>query len=158
MNRDAKVRVMVGNEVHEFETSRELMINRDDLDTELARQAALYAWYGVLVERARAERMEVEAEIERLEGDVEQEIRASITDKKLMTENAIKAKVKSDPRLIKLGRDARRIERDERFVGVMYSAFFQRKDLVVALARNRNAELSAPSAAEVEKVRKLYAK
>lgn len=149
--RNADVRVAVSGETHEFSTERELVIDRNDLDRELARQAALAAWYGVLLERARAERAELEAELEELTYLVDQEIRASAEKKP--TEDAIKAKTRTDPRVLLTGKKLRKIEHDERLLGHFVSAFSQRKDLLVALARSRHLEMSSPSPDEVERIK-----
>jgi len=152
-DRDVMVRILVGTERHEFSTQEELRIDRDDLDTELARQAAHYAWFAVLYERARGERVALEGDMESLEARLDQEIRLKSVDKK-PTETAIKTAIKSDPRFMDTMARLLRAEQDERLLGAIESALVQRKDMLIALARSRHHEMSAPSADEVERIKR----
>jgi len=156
--RDVKVSVVVGAERHAFSIQEELGIDRDDLDTELARQAAHYAWFSVLYERARAERMALESEIDQLQGRLDQEIRLQTpkTEKK-PTEASIENAIKTDPRYQEVIIRFQKAEHDERLLGAIESALVQRKDMLIALARSRHNEMSTPSADEVQRIKKnLY--
>lgn len=153
--RDAKVKVMVGQEIFEFSTHEELIINKHDLDTEMVKQAKLYAWFGVLHEKARAERVKLEADYDELYLRIDQEVRMKIDQdaKKKPTETDIKAKARTDSRLSVILRKIQRVEHDERLLEVFHDAFYQRKDLLISLARARNNEMSQPSVDELQRVK-----
>lgn len=150
-DRDTKLEVVIRGERHEFSSQEELGIDRDDLDIEMARQAAHYAWFGILHERARNERSKLESEIENLENRLFLEYGEKIEK---ITVDAKKAKVKTDARYRNLIEKFQEAEHDERLLGVVTSALSQRKDILIALARTRNLEMSTPSADEVEKIKK----
>lgn len=152
MARDAKVKVMVDKELYEFSIQDELMVDRDDLDTELARQAAHYAWFAVLHERSRYERVQMEEELERLEHEIYLENREHKT--KEDTEAALKAKVRTDQRFTGAIKRYQKLEHEEKLLHSIVAALYQRKDLLVTLARSRNLEMSTPSADEVERMKK----
>ena len=149
--RDTKVEVIVKGERHEFSSQEELGIDRDDLDIELARQAAHFAWFGILQERARNERIRLEQDIENTEYRLFLEAGGG-TEK--ITVDAKKAKARTDPRYLDLREKYREAEHDERLLGVIVQALTQRKDVLIALARSRHLEMSAPSADEVERIKK----
>ena len=149
--RDTKVEVVIRGERHEFSSQEELGIDRDDLDLELARQAAHYAWFGLLHERARNEKVKLEAEIENLENRLFIEYGEKMEK---VTVDAKKAKVKTDSRYTKLVGKYRDAEHDERLLAAMVDALYQRKDILIALARTRNLEMSTPSADEVDRIKK----
>lgn len=149
--RDVKINVFVDNEKHTFSIQEELTIDRDDLDTELARQAAHYAWFAVLRERARAERLALEGEVDQVWSRIDQEIRQK--SEKKPTEDAIKNAVKTDPRYIEASNHYQKSERDERLLGAIEMALVQRKDMLIALSRSRVNEMHMPSADEVEKIK-----
>ena len=157
--RDTKVRFTVDAEAYELSTMGELMIDRDDLDCEMGKQAAIFAWFGVMQERARGERMVKEAEIEELEAQIEDDIRMKLDDKKMldgrkMTEDAISSKIKVDPRISIARRQLRKTDQNEKMLDMFVSALAQRKDMLISLARSRHLEMSAPSADEVERIKK----
>lgn len=157
--RDTKVRFTVDGQSYELSTQVELVIDRDDLDCEMGKQAALFAWYGVMRERARYERMLKEAEIEELEAQIEDDLRMKLDDKKMMdgrkmTEDAISSKIRVDPRLSIARRQLRKTDQNEKMLDMFVSAMAQRKDMLVALARSRHLEMSAPSADEVDRIKK----
>lgn len=164
-DRDVKVRILVGSERHEFSVQEELRIDRDDLDSELARQAAHYAWFSILYERARGERVALEGELTEVEARLDQEIRLKGPEKRPLdpeskgldkkpTEAAIKMAVRTDPRFSETMHRLQRAEQDERLLGAIESALVQRKDMLVALARSRHHEMNAPSADEVDRMKR----
>jgi hypothetical protein len=154
-NRDQKVKVQVGAEVYEFSTLNDLSIDRDDLDTELAHQASTYGWFRVLYERAKGIKATAEAELAELEGEVADSIRLTGEgDKKALTETAIKQRVRADLRVKKMTRAVASMEQNERFLYAIVSAFEQRKDMLISLARSRATELNMPSAAEVDRMKR----
>lgn len=157
--RDAKIKFAVDGESFEFSTATELMIDRDDLDCEMGKQAAVFGWFGVLRERARSEREIISAEIEDLEGVIEDEIRSKLDDKKMidgkkMTEDAIKSKITVDARLRLARRKLLKAANSERFIDMFVSALAQRKDMLIALAKSRYLEMSAPSADDVDRIKR----
>lgn len=147
--RAATVDLVIGGEKFSFSLTDELQIDRHDLDHELARQAAHFAWFGVLRERARAERMRLEAELEDRENDLY--IEASGTGSKVTD---TKAKVRSNTEVRGLIRKITRAEQDERMLSMIVDALTQRKDMLISLARSRHLEMSAPSSDEVERIKK----
>lgn len=153
MDPDATVRVTVRGETLEFSTYRELQIDRSDLDTDLARQAAHYARFNFLYESCKSERMELESSLEDVEDELSIDIRNQEGGKKL-TETAIKEKVRRDGRWKALARRVRKSATDERFLLVFVKALEQRKDMLISLARSRMAELNMPSADEVERIKR----
>lgn len=149
--RDTKIVVIVDGESHEFSSVEELMIDRDDLDEEMAHQAAHFAWFAVLRERARIARLRLEDKIDRLE----QELFLKYKDSgEKLTVDAIKARVRTSHDLINLIESYREAEFSERLLDSFVTALAQRKDTLIALARNRNLEMSAPSADEVERIKR----
>jgi hypothetical protein len=149
--RDTKITVIVGGEKYEFSSAEELMIDRDDLDEEMAHQAAHFAWFAVLRERARMNRLKLEDKVDRLE----QELFLKYKDSgEKMTVDAIKAKVRTSPSLVDLVDEYREAEYTERLLDAFVTALAQRKDTIIALARNRNYEMSTPSADEVSRIKR----
>ena len=150
-DRDAKVEVTIGAEKYSFLLSGELQIDRHDLDHELARQAKLFAWFGVLRERARAERMRLEAELEDRENDLYNE---DSRDSKTATVTDKKAKIRSNTDVRALIRKITRAEQDERMLAMIVDALTQRKDMLKELSRSRHLEMSAMGADETERIKK----
>jgi hypothetical protein len=150
--RDQKIEVVVNGTRHQFSSAKELVINRDDLDSELAHQAANYAWFSVLYEHARAARVRLEASCERMAMRIDAEVRA-VSGK--TTEASVKARVGSDPRLNELEDKHAEAERQERLLASLVYAFAQRKDMLISLSRSRHVEMSMPSADEVERIKRL---
>lgn len=150
--RDIVAEITVRGERFEFSSAAELLIDRDDLDTELARQAAKYAWFYLLRERARHEKAELEALYEDTSYEVDQEVRKSLEKK--VTETEIKAIVRSNGKLKQIAKKLRDLEANDRQIYAFVQALEQRKDLLVSLARSRNLEMSTPSADEVERMKK----
>lgn len=157
--KEETVEVIIGDERYRFST-KDLAINRDDLDGELARQAALFAWYGFLHERLRAERSRLELELEELTAQIDQEVRRRMHQEApegrglKPTEAEIKSRVRITPTYVNASRKILKVEADERMLSVIVSALAQRKDMLVALARNRHLEMAAPSADEVERMKR----
>lgn len=155
--RDSTVEVEVLGEVFKFSTMDELTIDRHDLDEELASQAAWYAWFGVLCERARKARKEKEGELEELTAQIDGQIREEATAKKeKLTEAAIKQRIRAKLPIRKLEQDIGRLEYDERLIGVFHAAYAQRKDMLVSLARGRFFEMAGLPAAEQEAIKKKF--
>jgi hypothetical protein len=156
MVRDTKIEIIVGGDKFEFSTEKELLIDRDDLDTELAKQAATFAWFAVLLERIRSERLSLEAQLESLEYEISNETRKGFTERKEKkpNEDTIKALVMVDPRLRMISTKLRNIYHNEGLLEKIAAAFVQRKDCLIALARSRHLEMSAPSADETERMKR----
>jgi hypothetical protein len=151
-NFDMTVRVM--GQTYQFSTRDELSIDRNDLDSELAYQAARYAWVATLHEQSKAEKARANAKYEAMAGQIEEEIRSQYEGTKgKPTEGAIKAKVKIDPRLDEISKLIDDISENERLTAILVSAFVQRKDLVVTLAKSRNFEMSSMSADEINRIK-----
>lgn len=150
--RDAKIEVVIDNDHYEFSIADEMLIDRDDLDTELARQAAHYAWFSVLHERARMNRLKLEAEVDEKEKDLFLLYRERSSEK--LTVDGIKAKVRIDDSLKELIERYHEAEYAERLLWSFVNALAQRKDALIALARARYHEMSAPSADEVERIKR----
>jgi hypothetical protein len=156
MTRDAKIEIIVGGDKFEFSTEKELLIDRDDLDTELARQAATFAWFAVLLERIRSERLQLEAQLENFEYEISNETRKGFIDRKEKkpNEDTIKALIMVDPRLRMISTKLRNVYHNEGLLEKIAAAFVQRKDCLIALARSRHLEMSAPSADETERMKR----
>lgn len=152
IDRDTTITLIVGNEKYDFSTQSELMIDRADLDTEMARQAAHYAWFSVLHERARSERVRLEADYDASFARIDGEIRGTLENKKT-TEAAIKARIRSDKRLLEVERKLQMAEHAEKLLGSLVEALYQRKDLLIALARSRHLEMSTPSPDEINRIK-----
>jgi hypothetical protein len=156
MTRDFKIEVVVGGETYEFSTEKELIIDRDDLDAELAKQAANFAWFAVLLERIRSERLMLEEQLEGLTYEISNEVRRGISERKEKkpSEGTIKAQVMVDPRLRMISTKLRKIYNNEGMLEKIAAAMVQRKDCLIALARSRHLEMSAPSADETERMKR----
>ena len=135
--------------------SDELLIDRDDLDTALAQQAAKYAWFAVASAKALGQVKKSEMALDEKENDVEAEVREfyrQSADKK-PTEKAIALEVEQHEDVRVLTSKALRKREDHGILSAFASAYVQRKDALVSLARNRNFELTMPSATEVERIK-----
>jgi hypothetical protein len=153
--RDTKVKVIVDNEQYDFSSLEELIIDRDDLDNELVEQAAHYAFFRTLYERARMARLKIEAKMDEKENEIFLRVKDSGKDSgEKMTVDTVKAKVRTSPDLIKMIEKFQDAEYAERLLDSFVSALGQRKDTLIALARARNLEMSTPSAVEVERIKK----
>ena len=144
--RTTEVTVEVCEEEFTFDTAAELLIDRDDLDDAFAKQGAKYAWFAVKHEIARTERVKLESKLEVHEAKLDEELRlkaAASADK--MTEVKLKAAIKRDPKRVEIVDKIADKESDERILNALAYAFAQRKDLLIALGRSRNTELSSPS-------------
>lgn len=151
--RDTKVEVVVMGERHTFSTADEMLIDRDDLDTELAQQAAHFGWFAVLRDRARMERLRAEAAMDAMEQELFLKYRDRPTGEKI-TVDAIKAKARTDPEYAKAIDRYQNADYTERLMGSFVDALSQRKDMIISLARSRHLEMSSPSADEVERIKK----
>lgn len=150
--RTTSVKFIVDGQAHEIDTASELSINRHDIDSEMARQAATYAWYRVLYERARHQMREANAELEDTSDEVGFAIREDARFKKA-TETAIKEAIRKDPRVRIAMRSARLAESNERYLWAIVNALEHRKDMLISLSRSRHHEMSALSADEVERIK-----
>ena len=149
--RDTKIEVIVGDERYEFSSLEKVIIDRDDLDSELVEQAAHYAFFRALYERARMNRLKVEAKMDEKENELFLRVKDS---GEKMTVDTVKAKVRTNPELIKMIDRYQDSEYTERLLDSFVSALGQRKDTLIALARARNLEMSTPSADEVTRMKK----
>jgi len=150
--RDAPFEVTVGGEKFTFSTKSELFIDRDNLDDDLARQAALYAFFGIrLSAELKKEKAILEADYEELFNRLDQEVRPTFKTKP--TETEIKNKIKTDPRIIVLSKKLTKLEFDEYKISIMLKALEQRKDMLKALSMNRSMERTMPSSDEIERMK-----
>jgi hypothetical protein len=163
IDRDTTFNVIVNEERHSFSTRSELSIDKHDLDEDMAKQAAHYAWFAVLHENARSERVRLEAQYDELFSRVDQEVRDKLDEEsgriieadpkakpKKPTETAIKLRVRSDKRLLDLERKLHTADHAEKLVGVIVDALYQRKDLIIAMARSRDREMSSGEVAKIK--------
>ena len=144
-----KLTLAFADESYDVDARELLGVNRDDLDLELSKQAATFAWYAVLEERARAWRKGCESEFDRAVAEADRRERA----KEKATETAIKHRIVLDEKVRAAEEEVRNAVYAERTLGALASALGQRKDMLIALARARQTELSALSAAEVERIK-----
>ena len=149
--RDTKIKVVVGDEAYEFSSLEEIIIDRDDLDEELVQQAAHYAFFRALYERARMARLKLESKVEEKENELFIKFKDS---GEKMTVDMVKAKARTSGELIALIDRYHNSEYTERLLDSFVSALSQRKDTLIALARSRNLEMTTPSADEVERIKK----
>lgn len=152
--RTRKFRVKVGDEEYEFDTLKELRIDRHNLDEEIIKQAAHYAFFDVLYEYARSQRLDLEAKVERREYVVEQETRAAAAkSNQKTTEGSIKVAVRNDEERLHLLEELQEADAYERLLGAMVSALTQRQNMLTALSRSRYFEMSPFSATEISKIK-----
>lgn len=150
--RDAPFEVTVCGEKFAFSTKSELFIDRDNLDDDLARQAALYAFFGIkLSAELKKEKAILEAQYEELFNQLDQEIRPTFKQKP--TETEVKNKIKTDRRIIALSKRLTNLEFDEYKISIMLKALEQRKDMLKALSMNRSMERTMPSSDEIERMK-----
>lgn len=149
--RDTKIKVYVGDEVYEFSSLDEIIIDRDDLDQELVEQAAHYAFFRTLYERARMERLKLESKVEEKESTLFIKFKDS---GEKMTVDMVKAKARTSPEFTDIVNRYQDAEYTERLLDSFVSALAQRKDTLIALARSRNLEMTTPSADEVARIKK----
>lgn len=147
-----KVKADIGNERFEFDSDSVLLIDRANLDEELAKQAAWYARFAVLYERVQQARLEAEAALE--EEEAEHYGPARLKLGKGATEKAVTVALQGIAELRALRRKILKMRGVESDLKVMVNAFVQRHGALVALARTRNYELSMPSPAEVDKAKR----
>lgn len=152
--RDVIIQGMIGKERVSFSTCDELLIDRGNLDEELARHSAHHASICVLYERAKGQRLCLEAEIEELEADLSNRIREKA--KKDLTETAIRQAVVIDKKRRELRERWVEADQIEREMSALVYGMMHRKDTLVSLTAGRNLELSVPSAADVDAVRRLH--
>ena len=153
---DWVVEVDCQGEHFKFSSNEVLMIDRNQIDDELARQASWYARFAVLYERSQAARLDVEADQEELEARVSGPIRESLSKihKAKLTEKVVMSQVILHPEVQALRKKIRRMAAIESDLKVVVNALVQRKDCIVAMARTRNFELSTPSPAEVDRAKR----
>jgi len=157
--RSHDIEIVLGSERFKFSTEAELRIDRDDLDTALAHQASMFAFFAVLHTRAVGERRQLEAELEELEYRLTLDKPAQLEKKGAKTTvDAVKAAVRTDDGYLDAASQVRAALQNESLAAVFKDAFWQRKDTLVTLARNRIREEGSPSAVEVEveKFKKSY--
>lgn len=148
--RSHHITVVVDGETHRIDTAAELLIDRDDLDESMAKQAALYAWYSYLHERARVARINAEADYESTFDEVYVKIKSG--PEKVPVETA-KAMARTDPGVKTKARAIIEFESTERTLSSLAYAVSQRKELLVSLARSRGVEMSTPSPAEMDRMK-----
>ena len=151
MDMTTKIEVEVSHQKFVIDTGA-LAIDRNDLDKALTIQAKDYAWYRLLYERCRAERVELEADIDDLTAEVSEEIRPTLP--KGATETAVKAKIGMHPKIRELSKACRRKTAMERELLTLVEAVTYRKECVKELSRSRNLEMSSMSADEVERAKR----
>jgi len=159
MKREGIIDITVGGEDYRFEVNDELEIDVHDLDKELAQQAARYAWFSVLLERARDEFRELEAEKQELDAKLDGEIRIDFEKAQIKTTEAkVSAKIKAHPARRALKKKIRKMEFT---CGVLLSivmGYAQRKDLIVSLSRSRGVEASSMSHVEADRIKDRFRK
>ncbi len=152
--RDTKVKVEIAGEEYEFSTAEELGIDRDNLDEAITQQAASFAWFMVLRERARSHAAMLAASLKDLEAELDERVRLQLVEAGAkVTEVKVKATIRSHPERRSLQMRLDKAEQVENLVGAFSSAFIQRKDLLISLSRSRAYEMAMPSALEVQRMK-----
>lgn len=125
--------------VYVLDLREDLKINEADLDDHLSKQPELFAKYGWIQAQARAKLERAEGALEEHEYKLDLELRKKKDEEKL-TENQIKAMVKTDEHRLKLAKKVMRAREQAEIVGAAKEAFAQRKDCLISFAANRRAE------------------
>ncbi len=150
-----KYRLDLDGEIVEFHTADFLLIDRHNLDGEMAHQAAWYAWFATRFEKARAIKARLEMELdEEMASFVAIDVAPKAGKKtKAPTVTATKAAARITPKVRDLFRRIAAVEYSEGVLKSMRDAFAQRKDMIRGFTMTRDHEMSTPTSAEIDRAR-----
>ncbi len=154
--RDETIKVIVNGQKIEFSIQEELTIDRHDIDSEILRQSAHYAWFEVMRERCRAEKVQAEADLDDLTYDLDEEVRSELraeNPKLKLTETAVKNAIRRRQEYRSAYRRIMKLEEYDRLLLSMVKALEQRKEMLKEVSRSRHIELSGLNAEEVDRIK-----
>jgi len=137
-----KVKVKVGSENYETDVEKELRIDRNKLDEELATQASLLGHFGVLAEVSRGLLERKKLELDVLGAELDAEYRRKFTENGgRFTEKMVAGAVTLDKRWLKVAKEKLDLEKQTKELSALVEAFRQRGMSLSSIARLRASEL-----------------
>jgi len=127
---------------YDGDITKELQIDLSNLNEELAKQPAKFAWWGV-VHAVAKDLVDTE------EGKLDSEIRKSA---EASGEKITETKIKN---LINVNEKYRELKNQERIARVIKEAFAQRKDMLISLAANLREEFDTELSIKKEKINNM---
>lgn len=128
-------------EVYTADLMKELRIDKFDLDRELLRQPAKYAWWAALYSEVAARVEKLEMDLDTLQGNLAQKYGKGLKGARVTD---IRHMINTDPKFIQLRDRLWRWRKSERLL--KYSAvrgFEQRKDVIQSYCANQRREKDA---------------
>lgn len=123
------------------ELKKDVSINLADLDREMIEHASMYIHYAVKTVNARKNYDSAKNRLEIITAKIYAQIRSEFSDTGVKaTESMIDAALKVHPTYIKLQQDVIDAQATWRLCEVAETAFNQRKDMLLELARDRRKE------------------
>jgi hypothetical protein len=135
------VPIKLGSVEYDNNLSTDLKIDRNDLDSEFANQARLYAYYGTMAALAESRRQHLKNELEllyaHLDAEKRNQARVEAESMKIkFTETMFENMVKSDPRYQTKMKEYLNTQELANILDVGKKAFEHRKDMLVSLGAN----------------------
>ena len=120
-------------------TGRDLQIDPTNINDQLSKQPALYAWFATVHEMARTKREQVENELELLYSTLYREIKNQTAGMKV-TEKETEAIIETNPKYTGTKNRLLDLHDQERIAAVVRDAYSHRKDCLITLASNLRAQ------------------
>lgn len=141
MSNDMVFKIKLEKGEKEFDLSKELKINENKLDVHLMRQPSKFARYATLTALAWARAKRAKYALEEYENKLDLDIRKKADEKEgKLTENQIKALVKTDSERMSLVNALIEAEEQAEIVQAAKQAFEERKDCLLSLAYSRRSK------------------
>lgn len=120
-------------------TGRDLQIDPTNINDNLSKQPALYAWFATVHEMARTKREQTENELELLYSTLYREVKNNTAGMKV-TEKETDSIIETNPKYVGMKKTLLGMHEQERIAAVARDAYSHRKDCLITLASNLRAQ------------------
>lgn len=137
------ISVVINGKVFKANLIEELKIDKDDLNTCFIEQPGKYAWWAVLSELAQSKTDLAKAEVERLEGVLDEEIRNEmIRNGEKPTEDRVKRRIKNHTNYIQANRYYLDCKKISNTLDQARRSFDHRKESLISIGANERSQNS----------------
>jgi len=135
------ISIVVNGKVFKANLMEELRIEKDDLDTCFVEQPGKYAWWAVLAQLSASKTDLAKAEVERLEGELDEDIRRVIlTGGEKPTEDMVKRRIKNHPDYVQANKYYYDCKRTSDILNEARKSFDHRKESLISIGANERAQ------------------
>ena len=135
------ISVVVNGKVFKANLIDELKIDKDDLNTCFVEQPGKYAWWAVLAQMSLSKTDLAKAEVERLEGDLDRDMRDIIlTGGEKPTEDMVKRRIKNHPDYVQANKYYLDCKRVSDILDIARRSFDHRKESLISIGANQRSE------------------